>query len=176
MCETILPSYIKRYYFLKKSSCETYSFIGTFVLIDYLKPVNSKFQGRIDVIEQIVEMMHQDNIQPDPSTCGHVFSAYVNKGFYSTALEALQVLSLRMISEEDDGLEECRLKYEDLIFNEHSVAESQMMKIFKDSPFLVVGLLNLRWCAMILSTVSWLPNQSPWTKRLSSEYASRPRG
>lgn len=128
------------------------------------------------MIELIVEMMHQDKIQPDPSTCGHVFSAYVNKGFYSTALEALQVLSLRMISEEDNSLEECRLKYEDLILNEHSASESQIMHIFKDSPFRAVALLNLRWCATILSTISWSPNQSPWTKRLSSEYVSRHRG
>ncbi|KAL8531447.1 hypothetical protein ACS0TY_008156 [Phlomoides rotata] len=140
----------------------------------FLRAADEK--GRIDVIELIVEMMHQDKIQPDPSTCGHVFSAYVNKGFYSTALEALQVVSLRMISEEDDGVEECRLKYEDLILNEHSVAQSQIMKIFKDSPFLAVALLNLRWCAMILSTVSWFPNRSLWAKRLSSEYTSRHRG
>ncbi|KAK4387867.1 Pentatricopeptide repeat-containing protein [Sesamum angolense] len=40
-------------------------------------------KGRIYVIELIVEQMHQDKIQPDPSTCSHVFSAYANNGFHS---------------------------------------------------------------------------------------------
>ncbi|KAH6778303.1 hypothetical protein C2S51_009615 [Perilla frutescens var. frutescens] len=130
-------------------------------------------KGRIDVVELIVEKMHQLKIQPDPSTCRHVFSAYVDNGFHSTAMEALQVMSLRMISEEDYILEEYRLKYENLILDEELKAESEIIEVFKDSPFLVVALLNLRWCAILLSPPSWLPDQSPWAKMLSSNYAAR---
>lgn len=148
----------------------------TFVLIDYSTPVNSIFQGRIDVVELIVEKMHQEKIQPDPSTCSHVFSAYVENGFHSTAMEALQVLSMRMISEQDDILEENRLKYENLIFDEELEAESQIIEVFKYSPYLAVALLYLRWCATLLLPISWLPNQSLWAKRLSSDYASRHPG
>lgn len=130
-------------------------------------------KGRIDVVELIVEKMHRLKIQPDTSTCRHVFSVYVDKGFHSTAMEALQVLSLRMISEEGYILEECRLMYENLILDEELKAESKIIEAFKNSPNLVVALLNLRWCTILLSPPSWLPDQSPWAKRLSSNYAAR---
>ncbi|KAI3459886.1 hypothetical protein Pfo_016549 [Paulownia fortunei] len=133
-------------------------------------------KGRIDVIELIVEQMHQEKIQPDPSTCSHVFSAYVDNGFHSTAMEALQVLSMRMISEQDNILKENRLEYENLIFDEDLEAESQIIEVFKDSAHLAVALLYLRWCATLLFPISWLPNQSLWAKRLSSDYVSRRRG
>ncbi|KAL1557173.1 hypothetical protein AAHA92_12695 [Salvia divinorum] len=130
-------------------------------------------KGKIGVLELIVEKMHRLKIQPDPSTCRHVFSAYADNGFHSTAMEALQVMSLRMISEEDDILEEYRLKYENLMLDEESDAESEIVGIFKDSPDLVVSLLNLRWYAILVSPPSWLPDQSPWAKRLSSNYTAR---
>ncbi|XP_073052812.1 pentatricopeptide repeat-containing protein At1g76280-like isoform X1 [Primulina eburnea] len=130
-------------------------------------------KGRLDVIEFIIERMHQEKIQPDPSTCTHVFSAYVDKGFCITAMEALQVLSLRMISLEDDILEENRLEYEDLIFREDLEAESQIIEIFKDSTNLAVALLYLRWCAISSFPIAWLPSQSPWAKRLSTDNAFR---
>ncbi|KAK6116789.1 hypothetical protein DH2020_049522 [Rehmannia glutinosa] len=133
-------------------------------------------KGRIDVIELIVEQMHREKIQPDPSTCSHVFNAYVDNGPDSTAMEALQVLSMRMISEHDSILEEKRLEYENLIFDEDVETESQIIEIFKDSAYIAVALLYLRWCATLLFPISWLPNQSPWAKRLSSNYASRLRG
>lgn len=70
-------------------------------------------QGRIDIIELIVERMHQKKVQPDPSTCYFVFSAYIDHDYISTAMEALQVLSMRMISEEDGILEEKRTELEE---------------------------------------------------------------
>ncbi|GFP87155.1 pentatricopeptide repeat-containing protein at1g76280 [Phtheirospermum japonicum] len=133
-------------------------------------------KGRIDVIELIVEQMHQENIQPDPSSCSHVFNAYADNGFYSTAMEALQVLSMRMISRDDDVHEENRLEYENLIFDEDPETESRIIEIFKDSSETGVALLYLRWCAMLQFPISWSPNQSPWAKRLSSDYASRHHG
>ncbi|KAL7127983.1 hypothetical protein ABFS83_14G285200 [Erythranthe nasuta] len=132
--------------------------------------------GKIDVIELIIEQMHRQKIQPDPSTCSHVFSAYVDNGFQSTAMEALQVLSMRMISEQDDILQENRSEFENLIFDEDPESESRIIEIFKDSAYLAVALLNLRWCATLMFPISWLPNQSPWAKRLSIDYASACRG
>ncbi|KAG8364467.1 hypothetical protein BUALT_Bualt18G0000400 [Buddleja alternifolia] len=131
-------------------------------------------KGRIDVVEVIVEQMHREKIQPDPSTCTHVYSAYVNNGFDSTAMEALQVLSMRMISEEDNNntLEEYRLEYENLICDEGLEAESQIIEVFKESEYVGVALLYLRWCATFELPICWLPNQSVWAKRLSSDYAS----
>ncbi|XP_073138249.1 pentatricopeptide repeat-containing protein At1g76280 isoform X2 [Henckelia pumila] len=128
-------------------------------------------KGRLDIIEFIIERMHREKIQPDPATCSHVFSAYVDKGFCITAMEALQVLSLRMISLEDDILEESRLEYENLIFSEDLEAESHIIEIFKDSTNLAVALLYLRWCAISSFPISWLPSQSPWAIRLSTDYA-----
>lgn len=125
------------------------------------------------MVELIVEKMHRLKIQPDPSTCRHVFSAYADNGFHSTAMEALQVLSLRMISEYGNILEDFRLKYENLILDEESEAESEIVGVFKDSPYLVVSLLNLRWYAILVSPPSWLPDQSPWARRVSSNYTAR---
>ncbi|XWS17130.1 hypothetical protein CRYUN_Cryun33cG0042100 [Craigia yunnanensis] len=71
-------------------------------------------KGRIDIMEFVVERMHQDKVQPDPSTCQYVFSAYVDRGFNNTAMEVLQVLSMWMISDEDSTLEEKkRREFED---------------------------------------------------------------
>ncbi|KAL6573414.1 hypothetical protein OROHE_001873 [Orobanche hederae] len=133
-------------------------------------------KGRLDVIELIAEQMHQEKIQPDPSTCSHVFAAYVDNGFHSTAIEALQVLSMRMISGDENILEENRLEYESLIFDEDPETESRVIEIFKDSAYTGVALLYLRWCATLVFPISWSPNQSPWAKRLSSDYASRRHG
>ncbi|KAL6527177.1 hypothetical protein OROGR_016267 [Orobanche gracilis] len=133
-------------------------------------------KGRLDVIELIAEQMHQEKIQPDPSTCSHVFAAYVDNGFHSTAMEALQVLSMRMISGDENILEENRLEYESLIFDEDPETESQIIEIFKDSAYTGVALLYLRWCATLVCPISWSPNQSPWAKRLSCHYASRHHG
>ncbi|XP_051126497.1 pentatricopeptide repeat-containing protein At1g76280 isoform X2 [Andrographis paniculata] len=133
-------------------------------------------KGRIDVIELITDQMHQAKIQPNPSTCSHVFLAYVNNGYYSTAMEALQVLCMRMMSEEDDTLEELPSEYEDLLFSEDLEAESQIMKVFKDSEYLATALLYLRWCATLGFPISWSPNQSLWARRLSRNHMSEHNG
>ncbi|KAA8537422.1 hypothetical protein F0562_026891 [Nyssa sinensis] len=132
-------------------------------------------KGRIDVIELVIEQMHQEKIQPDPSTCCFVFSAYVDSGFVSTAMEALQVLSMRMISEDDSTLEEKRAEFEeDFILAEDLEAETRILELFKDSKEnLAVALLNLRWCATVGIPISWLHNQSLWARTLSSNYDSR---
>lgn len=131
-------------------------------------------QGRIHVIEFIVERMHQEKVQPDSSTCQYVFSAYVDQGFHSTAVEALQVLSLRMLSEED-GTEHEKTQFEDdFILAEDSEAESRILQLFKNSEENVaVALLNLRWCAILGFSTCWSPDQSPWAIRLARNYDTR---
>ena len=116
--------------------------------------------------------MHEQRVQPDPSTCYFVFSAYADHDYISTAMEALQVLSLRMISEESSILEESRTEFEEnYILAEDSEAESRIVELFKDSnENLAVALMNIRWCATLGFQISWLPNQSSWAKRLSSNY------
>ncbi|KAL8167681.1 hypothetical protein V2J09_009180 [Rumex salicifolius] len=129
-------------------------------------------KGRIDIIELIVELMHEWRIRPDPSTCHYVFNAYVEGEFFSTALEALQVLSLRMISEDETVLQETRAEFEeDYILADDLKAELMIMKLFDNSKDnLCFGLLNLRWCTLMGSELTWEPNQSPWSKRLSSAF------
>lgn len=123
-------------------------------------------------MEFILEQMHQDKVQPDPSTCYYVFSAYVDRGFHNTAMEALQVLSMWMISNEDSTLEEKKRQFEDdVVLSEDLEAESRILQFFKDSEeHLAVALLNLRWCAMLGFPISWSPNQSGWVRRLKTNY------
>ncbi|KAK3034795.1 hypothetical protein RJ639_033700 [Escallonia herrerae] len=128
-------------------------------------------KGRIDLVELIVVRMHQENVQPDSSTCGYVFSAYADSGFFSTAIEALQVLSMRIIFEDDSSLEEKRPIFEDLILAEDLDAESRIIELFKNSQEeIALALLNLRWCATVGFPISRLPNQSQWAKRLLRSY------
>ncbi|CAK7336289.1 unnamed protein product [Dovyalis caffra] len=134
----------------------------------------AKDKRRIDVIELIIEQMHREKIQPDPTTCYSVFSAYVYCGFDNMAMEALQVLSMRMISLEDCLLEENKAELEDLILSEDSEAESRILELFKDfEEYNAVALLSLRWCAILGFQLSWSPNQSAWARRLSASYDSR---
>ncbi|KAK6939232.1 Pentatricopeptide repeat [Dillenia turbinata] len=133
-------------------------------------------KGRIDVIELIAEQMLQKKIQPDSSTCTYIFSAYVDCGFQSTAIEALEVLSMLMISQEDVMLQEKRKFFEGFIFAEDSEAESQLFEFFKGyEESLTFALLSLRWCAMVGSSISWSPDQSPWTIRLSKNHRTGQR-
>lgn len=117
--------------------------------------------------------MHKERVTPDSTTCGYVFSAYVNRGFYNTAMEALQVMSVQMLSQEN--IDENRTYFEDeFIYAEDAEAESRVLDLFKDSKEnLAVALLNLRWCAMVGNTISWSTNQSQWVKRLSESNRSR---
>ncbi|OIT22794.1 PREDICTED: pentatricopeptide repeat-containing protein At1g76280 isoform X2 [Nicotiana attenuata] len=130
-------------------------------------------KGRIDVIELIVEQMHVHGVLPDPSTCRHVFAAYVDHGFYNTAMEALQVLSVRMIAGCDNIEDDKQTELENLILGEDLEDESQILEPFKDSKeYLTVALLQLRWCAILGYPVSWSPSESQWARRLSNNLAS----
>lgn len=134
----------------------------------FLKPT---WKGQLGITEKIVELIHIKNIQPDPSTCWYTVKTYAEAGLHSTALEALQVLSLRMISEDQEMLEEHKTKYEELIYSEEPDAESKILDIFNSNEFIATALLGLRWYAMVSgSDVCWCPNESPWAKRLSSLY------
>ncbi|XP_073220230.1 pentatricopeptide repeat-containing protein At1g76280 isoform X2 [Cicer arietinum] len=132
------------------------------------------YKGRIDVIEFIVEFMHREKVQPDPTTCGYVFSAYVNSSFHNTAVEALQVLSLRMMSEDGNILKERKKFVDEFILDEDLASESHMFKLFEDSEDEVaIGLLNLRWCAIIGFPICESADQSLWAKRLELRFLKR---
>lgn len=135
------------------------------------------FKGRIDVIEYVIERMHQEEVQPDPSTCSYVFAAYAESEYFSTAIEALQVLSMRMISLDENILQEKRMEFEeDFVFAEDPKAELRIIKIFHESDAnLAAALLNLRWCATIGSSISLNPDESLWAKRLASNHGMRQR-
>ncbi|CAN0877087.1 Pentatricopeptide repeat-containing protein At1g76280 [Linum grandiflorum] len=132
-------------------------------------------KGRIDVTEYVIEHMHQNRVQPDPSTCASVFATYVRRGFHNIALEALQVLSMWMLCREDDGLEEFRAKFEDeTVLSESEATESEIAGLFVGpDEHIAVALLNLRWCAMLGSAISWSPSQTLWSRRLAANYIAR---
>ncbi|OMP03033.1 hypothetical protein CCACVL1_02611, partial [Corchorus capsularis] len=126
---------------------------------------------RIDIMEFIIKLMHRDKVQPDPSTCFYVFSTYVVSGFHHTAVEALQVMSMWMISDEDCTLEEKKSQYEDnFVLSEDSEAESRIIQFLNSEEHLMAALLNLRWCAMLGFPISWSPNQSQWARRLTIHF------
>ena len=129
----------------------------------------------INVIEFIVERMHQEKIKPDSTTCYHVFSAYVRCGLHSTAMEALQVLSLRMLCEEYGSLSEEDLEIirDELVLTEDDgEAEKRTLQLFEDyEENLAVALLNLRWSAMLNYPIYWSPDQSAWAKRLAATHS-----
>uniref|UniRef100_A0A0E0B495 Pentacotripeptide-repeat region of PRORP domain-containing protein n=2 Tax=Oryza glumipatula TaxID=40148 RepID=A0A0E0B495_9ORYZ len=127
-------------------------------------------KGQIHVVEYIVECIHRAKIRPDQSTVWYTFCAYVDQELYNTAIEALQVLSVRMISEEADVLKEKGVIVEDLILSEEPDAELKIMKTFEATEHLATALLNLRWCATMGSTISWSPEDSLWARRLASSY------
>ncbi|RDY12998.1 Pentatricopeptide repeat-containing protein, partial [Mucuna pruriens] len=129
------------------------------------------YKGRIDVIEFIVECMHREKVPPDPATCGYVFSAYVDSGFNNTAIEALQVLSLRMMSEDGNIVREKKNFVNEFILSEDLAVETQILKLFEDSEDeLAVGLLNLRWCAVAGFPIYESADQSLWAKRLQGKH------
>lgn len=87
-------------------------------------------------------------------------------------MEALQVLSMRMISEESI-LHEKRIFYEDLVHGEDPDVELEIIEIFRESQeFIATALLNLRWCAITGSSISWSAEESLWARRLSSSYGA----
>ncbi|XP_071703680.1 pentatricopeptide repeat-containing protein At1g76280 [Rutidosis leptorrhynchoides] len=128
----------------------------------------ASFKDRIDIIELVMDRMYKERVAPDPTTCGYVFSAYVDRGFYNTAMEALQVMSIQMLSQQD--IDENMQFFEDeFIYAEDSNVELKALDLFKDSKENVaVALLNLRWCAMMGNSISWSIDQSQWVNRLSA--------
>nr|XP_043635035.1 pentatricopeptide repeat-containing protein At1g76280 isoform X2 [Erigeron canadensis] len=134
----------------------------------------ASWKDRIDIIEFVMDRMHKEKVTPDPETCGYVFSAYVDGGFYNTAMEALQVMSIHMFSYEEIDEEKKMVFEKEFIYAEDSEAEFRTLDLFKDSEEnLSVALLNLRWCAMMGSSISWSTNESQWFKRLSATNYSR---
>lgn len=88
-------------------------------------------------------------------------------------MEALQVLSVRMITQEGVPCAEKRAEYEDFIFSEDPEAESQLSYLLEDyQDNIAFGLLNLRWCAILglMDSVNWVPQESPWSQSISSYY------
>lgn len=150
---------------------------GSYLLVCCFSPCLCYFhemiQGRIDVLETVIQGMHWEKIKPDPSTCSYVFSAYVDCEYFGTAVEALQVLSMRMISLDQDTVEDFRKEFEDLIYAEEQEAETRIVQIFRDSVNLGAALLNLRWCSLVGSSISWMPDQSLWAIRLASAPAAQ---
>lgn len=133
----------------------------------------------MDVIEHTIEKMHQEKVSPDATTCGHVFEAYIRSGLYRTAMEALEVLCVRMILslEEEKVIEE----YEKLIYHEAEGESDEAERAIVSSlarakadgkdDNLVFALLNLRWCAILKGLpINWSSEQSWWSQRLSAKY------
>lgn len=134
-----------------------------------LRPASRR--GRLDIIELLVEHMHRENIQPDPETCIHVFYSYYDSGLIDTAMEALQVLSVRMISEDETVQREMQLNFQALVLDEDSQVEESFMEIFNDSKeYLAAALFNMRLCALSGVPNSWIPDQSPWAIQLRLQY------
>ena len=120
--------------------------------------------------------MRRGNVQPDETTLWYTFCAYVDQGLYNTAVEALQVLSMRAISEDASILKEKGAALEDLILSEELDAELSIIKAFgATDECTVAALLNLRWCATMGSTISWSPEESLWARRLASSYGANRR-
>lgn len=127
----------------------------------------------IDVTEQVVKKMLQERIQPDPSTCKFVVGAYLHCCLYTTAIEALQVLSMRMISLDDNVLLEKRKYFEDnFILCEGRQAEPHLLKSIRNSlgknpgEHLATALLYLRLVAIAKYPITWPPEESEWAKQL----------
>ncbi|KAJ3689085.1 hypothetical protein LUZ61_018249 [Rhynchospora tenuis] len=137
--------------------------------------IGASAKGRIHVVEHVIEQINRDRIPPDPATISYTFSTYMDAGLHITAIEALRVLSMRMISLEPYVLQEKRAAYEELVISEDPNTEIKIMELFKESEeYLAMALLNLRFCAILGSSpISWLPDESVWARRLSSYYESR---
>lgn len=114
--------------------------------------------------------MHIDKIQPNPVTCSIVLDAYVNGGYINTALEALQVLSLRMITQDNEVLQKQQPEMEELILSQSPEAETEILKHFHSDVNFAIALLNLRWCSIIGFSTPWSPDETSWAKTLSANF------
>uniref|UniRef100_A0A2P2JBY2 Pentatricopeptide repeat-containing protein At1g76280 isoform X1 n=2 Tax=Rhizophora mucronata TaxID=61149 RepID=A0A2P2JBY2_RHIMU len=134
----------------------------------------ARAKRRIDIIELLVEKMHREHIPPDPTTCRLVFLTYAKHRFYSMAMEALQVMSTRMLCQSDSSLVEKKSLLEDnYILSEDPNTELQILELFKDHAHTAFALLNLRRCAILGYPTPWSPNESPWARRLSIDYDAK---
>ncbi|KAL6843350.1 hypothetical protein ACP4OV_027063 [Aristida adscensionis] len=136
----------------------------------------SLLKSQIHVIEYIAECIHQAKILPDPSTLWYTSCAYAELELYNTAIEALQVLSMRMISEDASIFREKGIILEDLILSEEPDAVLRIIRTFEAAEeYLTTALLNLRWCATMDSAISWSHGESVWARRLASSYDANKR-
>jgi len=63
---------------------------------------------------------------------------------------------------------------DEFILDEDLASESHIFKLFEDSEDKVaIGLLNLRWCAMIGFPICESADQSLWAKRLEVRFQKR---
>lgn len=125
------------------------------------------------MLEYIVERMHREKVNPDPTTCHYVFTCYVENGYHTTAIEALNVLSLRMLDEEDKkSLQEKKTELEEnFVMSEDPEAETKIIELFRNSEeHLAAALLNLRWCSMLGARIIWSEDQSSWARGLFNKY------
>ncbi|VVA95475.1 unnamed protein product [Arabis nemorensis] len=130
-------------------------------------------KGLIDVVEYIVEQMHRKKINPDPTTCHFVFTCYVENGYHTTGIEALNVLSLRMLNEEfkENLQEKKKVLEENFVMSEDPEIEPKIIELFGNSQLhLAAALLNLRWCSMLGAQIIWSENQSSWARGLFNKY------
>ena len=121
--------------------------------------------GIIDIIEYVMDRMH---VPPDAQTCIHVFSVYEDCKLFDTAIEALQVMSVNMLSKRD--IEENESIFaDDFNYGEDSQVELKAVDLFRDSKENVaVALLNLRGCAIMGGDrIPWLTGQSRWVRHMS---------
>lgn len=136
---------------------------------------SADYHERLDLIEFLVEHMHREKIQPNITTCEHVVSAYLNCHQIDDAVEALRVLSIRMLPKGGklQGQLEDILKQ---IFNEDSLqVESSTIQLLKDA-LISKGLLSEALLAARLSGFgnasieTWNADESTWAKRLRDQY------
>lgn len=121
------------------------------------------------MVEYIVKQMHRKKIYPDPTTCHFVFTCYVENGYHTTGIEALNVLSLRMLSEEiKESLQEKKKELEEnFVMSEDPETETKIIEVFGNSQLhLAAALLNLRWCSMLGARIIWSEDQSSWARGL----------
>ncbi|KFK42046.1 hypothetical protein AALP_AA2G204700 [Arabis alpina] len=145
-------------------------------LLSYNTILRKSFEkGHIEVVEYIVALMHREKVNPDPTTCHFVFSCYVENGYHTTAIEALNVLSLRMLNEETkESLQEKKKELEEnFVMCEDPETEIKIIELFRNSQddlALAAALLNLRWCSMLGARIIWSEDQSSWARELSNKY------
>ncbi|KAI4388505.1 hypothetical protein MLD38_000826 [Melastoma candidum] len=162
-------NYDEAFYLLAQARSEGMS-LDVLFYNTLIKKLSEK--GELALLEHVIELMRRDNVQPDPSTCSYVVAAYVDNGYMKTAMQALQVLSVRMISQDGTVPEDRRSTYNEFILSEDPMVESQLASLFEiDDDNLAFALLNLRWCAIEgTAPISWSPEESPWAQRLRIKY------